>query len=192
MTMARTKNRKAQRTHVPEEILKRMLQVPMVRMDYTVKDVPHKGASIPKSVRVCDINYVRYLIVTDMKIGGASGLLYSIYSNKALRRQMLHVYNPYEGGVVVLMPQRVFEEHAEDFFEPKMIVHPEWEKEYRRLVEVTGIPEIPYAYRYHMEAYSITEGEKAYYEWKQGNLAAKAETGKRAPRRSSRIKTKPA
>lgn len=182
MTKPRNISNQHKSVYITDSIKERLLHVPMVRLDYTVKDTPYEGASIPKSVRVCDINHVRYLMSRDVKIGEGSGLIGSIHSREWFRRQCLHVYNPYMKIIVSLIPQRIFEDHAEDVFEPKMIVHPEWEKEFRRLVEVTGIGEIPKAYQYVFDPYMVTEGEKAYLEWKAENKAIKEETGQRPKR----------
>ena len=167
MTMAKTSGQRASgRFVIPDQFKDRLLHVPMVRLDYTVKDVPSKGQSLPKSVRVCDINHVRYLMVMDINIGGLHGLVRTYFHRESLERQMLHVYNPYLQGVVRLIPQRVFIERKDDLFDPMLITHPEWEKEFNRLVEVTGIADIPTSYQHVFEPYNVTDGEKANYELK--------------------------
>ena len=166
---------------VPESFRERLLNVPMVRLDYTVKDVPNKGQSLPKSVRVCDINHVRYVLFQDMKIGKRASFYNSFRGNEWFKRQCLHVYNPYLKRIVKLFPQRIFEERKDSVFDPKMMAHPEWEPEFKRLVEVTGIPDIPKPYQHRFESVAITEGERAYYEWKEMGKEYVATHGKKRP-----------
>lgn len=167
MTKIRVRKGQHGKAPISEAILNRLLHVPMVRLVYTVKDVPGKGQSLPKSVRVCDINHVRYFVTRDIKIGkGQNNLLHQIGKLEWFQRQCLHVYNPYCKFVLTLVPQRIFQDHADDCFAPKMIVHPEWEKEFRRFVEVSGIAEIPKSYQHVVDSYAITEGERAYYDWR--------------------------
>lgn len=171
-----------QTTFISEAIMKRLLIVPMVRLDYTVKDVPEEGQSLPKSVRVCELNHVRYFMATDMNIGFQNALLNRIRRLVPIKRQFLHVYNPYVKKIVVLMPQRIFQERKEDVFDPIMMAHPEWKKEFDRFVEVSGLGEIPKTYQYPVDSYAITEGERAYYDWKKENKDHISKTGKRPNR----------
>lgn len=169
-------------TFISEAIMKRLLIVPMVRLDYTVKDVPEEGQSLPKSVRVCELNHVRYFMATDMNIGFQNALLNRIRRLVPIKRQFLHVYNPYVKKIVVLIPQRIFQERKEDVFDPIMMAHPEWKKEFDRFVEVSGLGEIPKSYQYPVDSYAITEGERAYYDWKKENKDRISKTGKRPNR----------
>ena len=178
MTQVRRLCQTTAKAPISEGIMERLLVVPMVRLDYIVDDVPEKCCHLPKSVRVCDLNHVRYFMATDMKIGGERGLLKHLRRREIILRQMLHVYNPYKQCIVALLPQRIFEERKDDLFEPLLLAHPEWRKEFDRFVEVTGIGDIPKSYQHVADGYAITEGERAYYEWKATNKEVRAKTGK--------------
>ena len=171
-----------QKPFISEEIMKRLLIVPMVRFDYTVKDAPEQGQSLPKSVRVCDLNHVRYFLGADMNIGTQNALYNRLRHFITLKRQFLHVYNPYLKKIVVLIPQRIFQERKEDVFDPIMMAHPEWKKEFDRFVEVSGLGEIPKMYQFPVDSYAITEGERAYYDWKKENKDHISKTGTRPNR----------
>lgn len=178
MTLAKhLSERQATRAAIPEQLKERLLHVPMVRLDYTVKDEPSKGKSLPKSVRVCDINHVRYLILHDVNIGERNALFIKLSGMRSVKPLIIHAYNPYLKGIVRLLPQRFFVEHMDDIFGPMMLAHPEWKNEFNRLVEVAGIAELPKGYQHVFEPYNVTDGEKAYYEIKQWRKDMRAKHG---------------
>ena len=140
---------------VPQEVLERLLFVPMLRIDYEHQEKTY-------SVRVCEINYVRYVMMYDIPLPALRRLLF--HSSWSID-QLLHVHNPFSAKICTLVPYRLFDEQRERIM-AKLFDDEAGQALYARFLEVAAFPQLPNRYYFDFSDAEMDESERAYGELK--------------------------